>query len=120
MALKNKWYLPKAIAAVKNGGYNGLMAVGEIVGDAAQQITPLDTGELETSLIVQGNKKDLTVGIGFTKRVDGFDVATEQHENLMYNHLPGKRAKYLQEPFFSLGPGLLPYVLAEEIKKVLR
>lgn len=120
MATKNKWYLDKVFRKTRDGGYRGLMAVGEIIGDDAQRKAPFETGELETSLRVEGSKKDLIVGIGFTKQVNGFDVATEQHENLTYKHLPGKQAKYLHEPFFRLGPALLPYVLADELQKSLK
>jgi hypothetical protein len=120
MATKNKWYLDKVFRATRNGGNKGLMAVGEIIGDDAQRKAPFETGELETSLRVENDKKNMIVGIGFTKVVDGIDIATIQHENLTYNHAPGKVAKYLHEPLFRLGPALLPYVLADEIKKSLK
>jgi hypothetical protein len=120
MATKNKWYLDKVFRKTRDGGYKGLMAVGEIIGDDAQRKAPFETGELETSLRVEGSKKDLIVGIGFTKIVGGYDVATRQHEDLTYNHLPGKQAKYLHSPLFTLGPSLLPYTLAEELKKSLK
>lgn len=116
---KSKWYLGKAFNAVKKGGARGLLAVAEIIGDEAQPITPFDIGELETSLTVAVDRNNLIAGVGFTKRVNGYDVATRQHEDLTYNHLPGREAKYLEKPFFELGPGLLPYTLRDEIKKEL-
>lgn len=119
MANKNKWYIKQTITRVKRGGNNGLLAVGEIIGDDAQSKAPLEFGELETSMHVDQDKTNLTTYISFSKIVDGVDVATIQHENLSYNHLPGKQAKYLQQPFFQLGPALLGSVLADEIKKVL-
>jgi hypothetical protein len=120
MATKNKWYLDKVFRKTRDGGYKGLMATAEPIGDDAQRKAPFEEGELETSLVVAGDKKNLTVGIGFTKIVNGYDVATRQHEDMTYNHLPGRQAKYLHEPFFRLGPALLPYTLAEELKKSLK
>ena len=117
--MKNKWYTKQVISRVKRGGNKGLFAVGEIVLEPAQKITPLDTGELETSGSVDQDKKNLVTYISFTRMKDGFDVATEQQENPNYNHLPGKRWKFLAEPFFSLGPAFLPSVLADEIGKEL-
>ena len=114
---KNKWELNKAFRANKTGAKKGLLAIGEIIGDAAQRITPLDTGELETSQKVAYDASTMTVSIGFSKLVNGADVAVIQHENMYFQHLPGKQAKYLEVPFNALGPGLLPYVLKEEIGK---
>lgn len=117
---RNKWYITQAINKVKRGGARGLQAVGEIIGDAAQRITPLDTGELETSLRVETDGKTLVTGIGFSKLVNGYDVATRQHEDLTLNHLPGKQAKYLQTPFFQLGPALLLSTLRDEISREIK
>ncbi len=118
--MKNKWYTKQVISRVKRGGNKGLFAVGEIVLEPAQKITPLDTGELETSGSVDQDKKNLVTYISFSKIVDGAEVSVIQHENPNYNHLPGKRWKFLAEPFFSLGPAFLPSVLADELKRELK
>jgi hypothetical protein len=115
--MANKWYIAQVTNKIKRGGARGLQAVADIIGDEAQRITPLDTGELETSLRIAVDTKALIAGIGFTKFVDGVDVALIQHEDLSLNHAPGKQAKYLQQPFFQLGPMLLQSVLGQEIRK---
>lgn len=116
---KNKWYIKQTFTRVRRGGNKALKDIGEIIGDAAQKITPLDTGELETSGKVDQDKKNLITYISFSRIKDGFEVSVEQHENPNYNHLPGKRWKFLAEPFFSLGPALLPRALKDDIKKEL-
>lgn len=118
--MKNRWYIKQTISKVHRGGNKALKDVGEIIGDAGQKITPLDTGELETSESVDQDRKNLITYISFSRMKDGFDVATEQHENPNYNHLPGKRFKYLQEPLFQLGPALLPRALKDDISRELK
>lgn len=117
---RNKWYITQVVNKVKRGGARGLHAVGEIIGDAAQRITPLDTGELETSLRVETDTKNLVTGIGFSKIVDGVEVSVIQHEDLTLSHLPGRTAKYLERPFFQLGPALLLHTLRDEISRELK
>lgn len=120
MAAKNKWFIKKAVNAVTSSGYKGLKTVAEIILDEAQKITPLDTGELETSGRIDGDYKTLTVYISFEKFVNGEDIAIIQHENLLYKHAPGKEAKYLEKPFNYYGPALLESVIGEEIEKALK
>lgn len=117
---KNKWYLKQTFTRVRRGGNKALKDIGEIIGDAAQKITPLDTGELETSQSVDQDRKNLITYISFSKIVDGAEVSVLQHENPNYQHLPGKRYKYLQEPLFQLGPALLPRALADDIGKEIK
>lgn len=117
--MKNKWYTKQAINRVRRGANHAMYDIGNIIGEEGQKIAPFEFGELESSMHVDQDKKNLITYISFTKIVDGFDVATEQHENPNYTHLPGKRWKYLAEPFFSLGPALLPRALADDIKKEL-
>lgn len=117
---KNKWYIRQVNQKVKSGGYKGLVATAEPILDEAQRITPIDTGELETSGRIDGDFKNLTVYISFDKWVNGFDVASEQHENPTYNHAPGKTWKYLESPTMFYGPALLPNTLKEELEKALK
>lgn len=118
--MANKWYLRKAIDAVKSGGYKGLKETGDIILDEAQKIVPWDTQELETSGHVTGDYHHLIVYISFEKFVDGEDIAVIQHENPTYKHKPGRTWKYLEKPFFYYGSALLPYILRDEIEKKLK
>lgn len=118
--MKNKWYIKQTVTRVNRGGNKALKDIGNIIGDAGQKITPLDTGELETSESVDQDKKNLITYISFSRIKDGAEISVLQHENPNYQHLPGKRWKYLAEPLFSLGPALLPRALKDEISRELK
>lgn len=118
--MANTWKVRQATAKIKSAGYIALKDTANIILDEAQRITPIDTGELETSGKVDGDYHDLTVYVSFTKLDEsGESVAIIQHENPLYQHAPGKEYKYLEKPALQLGPALLPYVIKEELEKVL-
>jgi hypothetical protein len=62
----------------------------------AQNLAPVDTGDLRGSAFYETEAKDggLEATIGFTA-----PYATRQHEEVGYNHPHGGQAKYLEEPF---------------------
>jgi len=61
--------------------------------DKAIMICPVgETGDLSGSSYAE--VKGLSAEVGFTE-----EYAMIQHENMEYRHLPGKQAKYLENPF---------------------
>lgn len=113
MASRNKWYIGKAVTAMKVGAYRGLKEWADIVLDTSQALVPVDIGELETSGKVSGDNGSLTVAVFYDT---GNLYAIRQHEDTSLNHPNGGQAKYLEQPFNELAP-LLQSVLADEIKK---
>jgi hypothetical protein len=109
-----KWNLPIAINAAKKGGYRGLKAVGDVIGDEAQSLAPKDTEELANSMTVSGDYGSLKVAISFDT---GNRYAIVQHENTSLNHPNGGQAKYLQEPLLGTGANILAGIIGSEIAK---
>lgn len=92
--------LNRAIAKVsketKNNVRIALVQVTSDLKDYATTLVPVDTGALRDSVY---SRIDVNHGDQFSAEV-GFkkEYATEQHENLNYNHEQGQ-AKYLEQPF---------------------
>ena len=75
-------------------GYNrGAQKVADIVLKRAQQLVPLKTGALRDSgyAKVKGKGFDTGAEVGFNKF-----YALWQHEKLVWEHKPGRKAKYLE------------------------
>ena len=114
MAKGAKWNLPIAINAAKKGGYRGLKAVGDVIGDEAQVLAPKDTEELANSMTVSGDYASLKVSINFDT---GNRYAISQHERLDLNHPNGGQAKFLEQPLLGTGANLLAGIIGSEIAK---
>jgi hypothetical protein len=70
-------------------------AVANFLLDKSRAVVPIDEGDLHDSSRVNG------VGRGFDNRQEvsyNQPYALMQHENLSYEHAPGKQAKYLTGP----------------------
>ena len=68
----------------------------ELFLNPAKVLVPLDTGDLENSGAVTKTSNAVYVSFG---RGESAKYAVDQHENLFYRHLPGRQAKYLEQPF---------------------
>jgi hypothetical protein len=78
-----------------------LRADGEYILEAAKELCPVESGDLQGSGRIVGPGIDAD---GITMTIDfGVDpyifYAEDQHENLLYAHKPGKSAKFLEIPF---------------------
>lgn len=62
----------------------------------SQLLVPLDKSPLRDSGTLTITKKAVIVSYG---RGKSRKYAVDQHENMMYRHLPGRQAKYLEQPF---------------------
>ena len=70
----------------------------------AQLIVPLDEGPLsESGHVIEATPDRLRGQVRFSK-----PYAARQHEELDWNHLPGRQAKYLEVPFKRRIPELRP------------
>lgn len=62
----------------------------------SQLLVPLDKSPLRDSGTLTITKKAIIISYG---RGRSRKYAVDQHENMMYRHLPGRQAKYLEQPF---------------------
>lgn len=74
-------------------------AEANVIMRESKKEVPLDDGPLRRSgtvepPVVQGLVWEITLGYGGTAQA----YALLQHENLMFKHAPGRKAKYLEDP----------------------
>lgn len=87
---------------------SALYQEGEAIKTAAQKIVPHDWGTLESSGYVMppeyegGNTATVIIGFGGAAK----EYALVQHENLYYEHDPGRQAKYLETPAVAAHAGM--------------
>jgi hypothetical protein len=82
----------RKISKVESYTPNALMDVGNDLQGKAQQLAPVDTGDLRGSAYTKLGKNSVEVGFNTP-------YALRQHEELNYRHPRGGQAKYLEEPF---------------------
>lgn len=97
-----------AINAAAEGMYNVLTD--------SQTLVPLDKGPLQESGQVTITKNAVYVSYG---RGRSRKYAVDQHENMMYRHLPGRQAKYLEQPFRARSQEIMSAV-ARDVKDALQ
>lgn len=98
----------------RRAAYKAMLRAAEHTLGDAQQLAPVDTGDLKASdQVGRASGVDLKVEIGFNT-----DYAAIVHEDLQANHPNGGEAKYLEKAIRKMYPQLLTYV-AVEVRKVL-
>lgn len=84
----------RAMAAVRRAAAHGLELGMEHILAEAKKITPLDEGTLERSGRARVDATRLQGIVSFST-----PYAVRQHEELTYQHAPGRQAKFLEVPF---------------------
>lgn len=92
-------FLNRAPGDSAKAASRALFDLGHRIMAESQEIVPFDTGVLSASGTVfpprvQGTAIEVELGYGGAAS----DYAVIQHENLEYNHAPGRQAKYLEQP----------------------
>lgn len=72
---------------------------GEHILEESNRIVPLEYGDLQRSGYVDQDGNKIVVGYNTP-------YALIQHENLSYNHAPGRTAKYLEKSANAAGPAI--------------
>lgn len=98
---------------VKTGGNRGLRLGAEHLLKSARDIVPIEEGVLENSGKVSVNTGTMEAAVSFDT-----PYAVRQHEELDYEHDPGRRAKYLETPMHTEGATIAALVRGE-VKKEL-
>lgn len=121
MTLTLKWYGDKAKAAERRGAGHGLYLGAEHVGEEADRIIPISPpGEMSSGTLMRS--KAVSVDEGALQAAVSYDTpyAVIQHEDLTFQHDPGRQAKYLEQPINDAGvKRKVEDLIAREIKRAL-
>jgi hypothetical protein len=108
------WNGAAVTGLARDGAARGLLLGGEhILGESNKQV-PLDEGPLERSGTATVDAGTLTAAVAYDT-----PYAVDQHEDLTYHHLPGRKAKYLEDTAEAESGTALDLVAAE-IRRALR
>ena len=81
------------VGAIKRGGKKATWSALDHLASVSKEQVPLDTGALKNSCTVSVNDDGSEGTISYDT-----PYAVEQHENLIYHHQRGRKAKYLEDP----------------------
>lgn len=90
------WRGQEIARMVHQAAYRGVTEAAEFVLGEANKIVPIETGALMRSGHVDADRDTLEADISYDT-----PYAAVQHENLEYNHDPGRQAKYLEQPLYA-------------------
>lgn len=88
-----QWSGAAAVRQIRTHAARGLLLGAEHVLDEASRQVPLDEATLQRSGTVSVDRGSLTAAISYDT-----PYAVPQHERLDFRHLPGRKAKYLEDP----------------------
>lgn len=80
----------------ESGANKGLLQGGEHLLGVSRNLVPIEEGTLANSGKVTQDEATHTVAVSFDT-----PYAVRQHEELDYEHDPGRQAKYLEQPMFT-------------------
>lgn len=108
------WKVESAKKAIIAATVLGLRKWGELVLQQSRAIVPLDEATLERSGVASVDEPSMTAAVSYDT-----PYAVAQHENMEYQHAPGREAKYLERPWAASVRWALP-MIAKEIRKATR
>lgn len=87
------WNGDEIKAEMRKAAIKGLNLAGEHLLGESQNLVPLEEGTLERSGTVVVDEDALSATVVYDTR-----YAVRQHEDMTYQHAPGRSAKYLEKP----------------------
>jgi hypothetical protein len=108
------WNGGKAIDAVLDAGYDGLLVGAELVLTETNKVVPLDMAILEHSGVATADRDSMTAAVSYNT-----PYAVRQHEDLTFRHPGGRKAKYLELTAAEVGPDAAK-VVATYVRRRLR
>lgn len=108
------WNGDRIAAAARAAALRGVTMAGEHLLAEARSLVPLEEGTLERSGEVVVDEAKLAATVVFDT-----PYAVRQHEELGYQHAPGRQAKYLEEPF-NRERDTMQKLIAAQIRRALR
>lgn len=108
------WRGEVALAKEHRGAVKGLEASTEhLLGESRDQV-PIEEATLERSGVASVDESKLEGAVSYDT-----EYAVVQHEALNYHHDAGRKAKYLEDPFYEEIP-TFQALIAAELRKALR
>lgn len=86
----------------------------ELLLQKSRELVPLDEATLERSGVASTDPDTLAAAVAYDT-----PYAVPQHENMQYTHAPGRKAKYLEDPW-NESADTAAELIAAEIRRVLR
>ena len=114
MTVKTNWNGPKVKANERKGAAKGLYLGAEHVLEEATRLVPIVEGTLQRSGVASVDEDKLQAAVSYDT-----PYAVRQHEEMDYQHAPGRKAKYLETPLNASREKVLELV-AREIKAALK
>jgi hypothetical protein len=108
------WNSAAVVGAARPAAARGLLLGAEHVLGEADRLVPLDEATLARSGTASVDAGTLTAAVSYDT-----PYAVPQHEDMTYQHLPGRQAKYLEQPAEAEANTALDLVAAE-IRRALR
>jgi hypothetical protein len=88
------WDGPRAERKLRAAAVAGLGQWSELVLQQARAEVPLDEATLERSGVTSVDPEELAAAVSFDT-----PYAVVQHEDMTFEHAPGRKAKYLEDPW---------------------
>ncbi|GCD94073.1 hypothetical protein [Embleya hyalina] len=104
----------QAVSGMKEAIADGLYLGMEYALSESRKVVPLDEATLERSGVASVDPGTLTGAVSYST-----PYAVRQHEDLTAHHLPGRTAKYLEDPFAAAGDQIMALVAAK-VRQVTR
>lgn len=109
-----RWNGDQIADAVRKAALRGITAAGEHLLAESRSLVPLEEGTLERSGEVVVDEANLRATVVYDT-----PYAVRQHEELDYQHAPGREAKYLERPF-NAERDTMQALIAAQIRRALR
>jgi hypothetical protein len=93
MGARLEWHGPQVEARLREAAGDGLTAAAEHLLGASRARAPIEEGTLERSGAAAVDREALRAVVSYDT-----PYAARQHEELDWQHDPGRTAKYLEEP----------------------
>ncbi len=100
--------------AVRAAAIRGITLAAEHLLGESRQLVPLEEGTLERSGTVVVDEQKLRATVVYDT-----PYAVRQHEELDYQHAPGRQAKYLEQPM-NTEKATMQALIAAQIRRAMR
>lgn len=114
MAVEKKWHGAVVDARMRAGAVRGIQLATEHLLTESRRIVPLETGDLERSGTASVDEGELRGCVAYLQI-----HAVRQHEEMDWNHAPGRSSKYLENPLLRESQRMNE-IIATQIRRGLR
>lgn len=114
LTTKFEWNGLAVDARMREGAVNGLELGTEHILGESRKLVPLEEGTLERSGVASVDADELTGAVSYDTV-----YAVRQHEELTWEHAPGRSAKYLEIPM-AAESDTVAEIVAAQIRRAMR